>query len=116
MMANVTGRPEARLTSSIHASSATEFCRSGPSRSPMRGTTSIVPRPRVPSAAAMAPSSSGRANVPGTGRPSGTVCRKLREDENPSAPASTASPTSAAMRAMSSSVAGASSRLRGPMT
>ena len=75
MMAKVSGRPEARLTSSIHASSATEFWRSAPSRSPMRGTTSIVPRPRAASAPAMAASSSGRAKVPGTGRPSGTVCR-----------------------------------------
>ena len=111
---NVSGRPLTRLTSSIRAISAIEFWRSLPSRSPMRGTISMTPRPRSLRALAMPASSSARAKVPGSSRPSLTVCMKLREVEKPSAPASLASPTSAAICAMSVSSAGASPKLRSP--
>jgi hypothetical protein len=115
-MANVSGRPDARLTSSIQVISDAEYCLVSPSRSPMRCTTSITPFLRSARTPAMPASSSGSANVPGSGVPSGTVCRKLREVEKPSAPPSMASARTAAIAAMSPRVAGVSSRLRSPIT
>ena len=63
----------------------------------------------------MAMSSSAVAQVPGTGRPSGTRCMSVLDVEKPNAPDRMASSTRSAMVAMSSAVAGASSRLRSPI-
>jgi hypothetical protein len=111
----VTGRPDRRDTSPIQATSARVPVRSSLSRSPRRDALSNTPRRCRPNTSAKAYSSSGVAHVPGTGRPSGTVCRSVREVEKPSAPASMASSTSSTIAAMSSSVAGVSSMLRSPM-
>ncbi len=56
------------------------------------------------------------ANVPGTSRPSTALCSSSRFTETPTAPAATPSVTSAAMRAMSSSVAGSLAAPRSPIT
>ena len=69
--AKVSGRPLVRDTSLIHSTSERAlFQFSGLSVS-KRGTTSYTPRPYFFNGSAKASSSSGRANVPGTGRPSG---------------------------------------------
>jgi hypothetical protein len=60
--------------------------------------------------------SSSAANVPGTSRPSTALWSSRRLTETPTAPAATPSVTSAAMRAMSSSVAGSLAAPRSPIT
>ena len=86
----------------------------GSSRPISLGADSNTP-PRRFSTSANASSSSAVALVPGTCRPSGTVCRWVLEVENPSAPATSASSTIGTIAAMSSAVAGASSRDRSPI-
>ena len=61
-------------------------------------------------------SSSSAAKVPGTGSPSMAMWAMVREVENPSAPARTASPTMAAIISMSSAVAGSLRAPRSPIT
>ena len=56
------------------------------------------------------------AKVPGTGSPSMARWARVREDEKPSAPASTASWTMRLIAAMSSTVAGSLRAPRSPMT
>ena len=68
-----------------------------------------------PSTLPMPSSSSGAANVPGTGSPSGVLWSRVREVEKPSAPPRIASRTISRMRRMSSSPAVFCSRLRLPI-
>ena len=92
VMAKVSGRPDARLTASIQASSAARVL-PGPRRRARRSAARPRSRPGRGRRGrpAMAGSSSGRRTCRAAGVPSGTVCRKLREVEKPSAPASIAS-------------------------
>jgi hypothetical protein len=61
-------------------------------------------------------SSSSAAKVPGTGSPSTALCRIVREVDTPTAPASIASRTMAAMAFRSAASAGSLRAPRSPMT
>ena len=75
----------------------------GPSPS-KRGASSKMPRPRACITSARIVSSSAPAKVPGTLRPSGSLCRSVREVEKPSAPAAMPSSSSRLISARSSIV------------
>ena len=68
----------------------------------------------IPSAIALY--SSILAYVPGTQRPSGTTCNKMRDVEKPTAPPATDSSAMSAMRPSSSGVGSSSLNERSPMT
>ncbi len=80
------------------------------------GASSNTPVPSAASADPMPNSSSSAAKVPGTGSPSMAVCAMVREVENPSAPARSASATISVMASMSSGVAGSFVAPRSPIT
>ena len=84
--------------------------------SPPWAASNTTRRPVAAIASAMPNSSAGSANVPGTGRPSRATWPSVRDVENPTAPASTASRTMRAIAAMSSSVAGSFEAPRSPIT
>ena len=82
----MTGRPLARATSRIHASSDSTRGSAGPSPS-KRGAHSTTPAAASAQHRRERDELVGSAQVPGTKRPSGTRWRSVRELENPSAPA-----------------------------
>ena len=94
---NDTGSPRSSDSFTIHAISRSGARRSSPEAP--AGASSNTARPPRCMARPSANSSSSAANVPGTGRPSMARCPSVREVEKPSAPASTASCTIAAIAA-----------------
>jgi hypothetical protein len=104
----VTGRPVSREILAIQANS--------PSGSNMSLATSKTPAPASPMARPTPISSSADAVVPAASSPSLARWSSVRVVENPTAPASMASRTSAAIRSISSGVASALWPPRSPMT
>ena len=108
------GRPTALDSRRIQSTSRSGAARSSPSTP--AAASSNTPAPSSPSTAPMPNSSSSAANVPGTGSPSMARWARVRDVENPSAPARMPSRTMAAIAAMSSGVAGSLAAPRSPMT
>ncbi len=113
-------RPLVSLRRQISSTSDSRLACSGASGWPLprvpAGISWNTPAPARFIAAAIACSSASSANVPGTWSPWIERCPLMREVENPTAPALSASSTIAAMRPMSSSLAAALALPRAPIT